>query len=176
VGAAQIDVTVGSISYESGGPFIHVAGGAHLRATPKSVVETAGDDARQAVGALRIERAGGRYLVDVEGDLREAAGGSYSLHAGGSFIAPIEPGRSPIGAPRSPIGEPSHRSKRGGLRWRLVSVRCNRRGLPSEHGGETSIGAAAAPRAAELPFEENGEPVDVNPCARCGRGGGPVSR
>ncbi|MFO0554419.1 MAG: type VI secretion system tip protein TssI/VgrG [Polyangiaceae bacterium] len=86
VGAAQIDATLGDVSYRSDGPFIHVVGGAHARLAKGATRESLGDDSRELVGAMRMTKASDCIIIAGSTTVTETVGSNYSAVLGKRFV------------------------------------------------------------------------------------------
>lgn len=85
VGAAMIDVSLGTISSD-GGVYTVMAGGAVVKASNKTISEDVGKISVQLVGGVKLEKAKVNRATDVKKQYYEIVGGTMSLDSGGTYV------------------------------------------------------------------------------------------
>ena len=85
VGAAMIDVSLGTISSD-GGVYTVMAGGAVIKASNKTISEDVGKVSLQLVGGVKLEKAKVNRATDVKKQYYETIGGAMALDSGGTYV------------------------------------------------------------------------------------------
>jgi type VI secretion system secreted protein VgrG len=85
VGAAMIEVSLGTISSD-GGIYTTLAGGAVIKASGASISEDVGKMSAQLIGGVKIEKAKMNRSIDVKKQYYETVGGTMMLDSGGTYV------------------------------------------------------------------------------------------
>jgi type VI secretion system secreted protein VgrG len=85
VGAAMIDVSLGTISTD-GGVYTLLAGGAVVKASNQTISEDVGKVSVQVIGGVKLEKAKQNRATDVKKQYYENVGGAMTLKTSGKYI------------------------------------------------------------------------------------------
>jgi len=85
VGAAMIDLSLGTISSD-GGIYTLLAGGAVVKASGQTISEDVGKVSLQLIGGVKLEKAKQNRATDVKKQYFETVGGAMNLKTSGKYI------------------------------------------------------------------------------------------
>jgi type VI secretion system secreted protein VgrG len=85
VGAAMLDVSLGTISTD-GGIYTLLAGGAVVKASNQTISEDVGKVSLQVIGGIKLEKAKQNRATDVKKQYYETVGGAMTLTTSGKYI------------------------------------------------------------------------------------------
>jgi len=85
VGAAMIDVSLGTIASD-GGLYTTIAGGAVVKTSNQTISEDVGKISLQVIGGVKLEKCKVNRATDVKKRFFETVGGSMVLDSGGTYI------------------------------------------------------------------------------------------